>query len=237
MHRFFIEEENGQINNLDIVHHLTRVLRSNVGDEIILCYKEECFVAKLTMINKNNIQYDKLSKVRPKTKYNIDVLQGMPKSGKIEDIIKNNTHLGVDKLIITNFVRSVGSIKNFENKISRFDKIINQAAMLSHRDKLMELSFVKSIKNLNYKEYDLILLADEEAKDHYTQNIKLDHRVLLIIGPEGGISEEERIFFKELGAKLITLGDYILPTELASLSAVSQIVGLKQNNKDKHFDK
>src|SRR5690554_624716 len=189
MHRFFIEEENGQINNLDIVHHLTRVLRSNVGDEIILCYKEECFVAKLTMINKNNIQYDKLSKVRPKTKYNIDVLQGMPKSGKIEDIIKNNTHLGVDKLIITNFVRSVGSIKNFENKISRFDKIINQAAMLSHRDKLMELSFVKSIKNLNYKEYDLILLADEEAKDHYTQNIKLDHRVLLIIGPEGGISE------------------------------------------------
>lgn len=237
MHRFFIEEDNGNISNLDIIHHLTRVLRSNIGDEVILCHNNECFVAKLTMISKNDIQYDKLFKVKPKTKYYIDVLQGMPKSGKIEDIIKNNTHLGVDKLIVANFIRSVGSIKNFENKISRYEKIISQAAMLSHRDQLMELEFAESIKDITYNEYDLILLADEEATDYYKQNIKLNHKVLLIIGPEGGISQEERSFFKEVNAKLITLGDYILPTELASLSAVSQIVHLKENNKDKDFDK
>jgi len=52
-------------------------------------------------------------------------------------------------------------------------------------------------------------------------NLDIFKKYAVIIGPEGGISDQERIFFKSLDATFISLGQYILPTEAASLSILS----------------
>ena len=49
-------------------------------------------------------------------------------------------------------------------------------------------------------------------------------KVLLIIGPEGGFSQEEFNFFKNKSLPLISLGDLILKAETATIVAIGDVV-------------
>ena len=77
--------------------------------------------------------------------------------------------------------------------------------------------------------YDIILLAYENEKSNTikTELEKLDKtknlQIGVVIGPEGGLSEEEVQRLIDSGAKCITLGKRILRTETASLVILSDI--------------
>ena len=85
-------------------------------------------------------------------------------------------------------------------------------------EKVLELSFDK-----------ILVLAERSTdislKKYLTQNpIKKGEKVLLIIGPEGGFSQEEFNFFKNKSLPLISLGDLILKAETATIVAIGDVV-------------
>ena len=81
---------------------------------------------------------------------------------------------------------------------------------------------IKNICNLIDK-YDIVLLAYENEKNNKLKNelTKLKNKenlkIGVIIGPEGGLEEQEVEILKEAGAKVITLGNRILRTETVAL--------------------
>ncbi len=94
----------------------------------------------------------------------------------------------------------------------------------------MQLTFAERLSAINWQAFDHILLADEEAKDLEIQAVVDDthSRIAVVIGPEGGIDAKERAYFKSLKATLISLGAFIIPTELAHITALNALYHMKR---------
>lgn len=115
-------------------------------------------------------------------------------------------------------LRSVARLgKNDSKKQERLSRIALEAAKQSGRAHVPEVrgavSFEKALKRLKEEPFDLILVAWEEehalplskAVEKYRQSHDELKRVLIVIGPEGGIDEAEQQRLATLGAQSVTL--------------------------------
>lgn len=226
MQRYFLNELNGLIEG-DDVKHITKVMRMKVADEIIVCANEICYTAKLVELNNNFVKYELLELLANIKQPEITLIQGLPKYSKIDFVVKYATIFGATKIIFTKMHRSEAKINQIEAKVERYLKISKEAAELAHRNNYAKIEFLKDLNKLKFNEFDLVLYADELSKDmainYPIRNINEHSKIALIIGPEGGITNEERIMLKNNSSIPISLGTHILPTEAASLYALSVI--------------
>ena len=105
-------------------------------------------------------------------------------------------------------------------------KIIKEAAEQSYRLTIPHISYLSNSKSICdiINQYDYVLVAyEEEAKHgeishfkHMLKQFKPQDRVLLIFGPEGGLSDEEVSMLKP-HSQLVGLGPRILRSETAPL--------------------
>lgn len=119
-------------------------------------------------------------------------------------------------------------------KLERWNKIAKEAATQSGRQKIPLVEHSVKFKNIieNIEKYDILLLLYEGEQTltlkKALQTAKLKHNIrsiAVIIGPEGGLSEEEVGLLSNYDNVLkVTLGKRILRTETAGFSAVSMIV-------------
>ncbi|BCR35536.1 RsmE family RNA methyltransferase [Mariniplasma anaerobium] len=226
--RYFLTKndfENKSITT-DDKHHILKVMRMRSNDFIEVCYLKTCYLAKLS-INEQQISYEIIDTLAQRRSVDVTLIQGLPKGNKIDIISKYATMFGVSKMLFVQMDRSIAKEKNSDNKIRRLNLITKEAAELAHRFDIPEIAFFKSLKDIDFKTFDLILLADENEKtimlNTVVKTTDLDKKIALIIGPEGGISDSERVFFNQKNAHIISLGDNILPTEIAAIYALSYI--------------
>ena len=145
----------------------------------------------------------------------------------MELIIQKSVELGADEITPVEMKRSVVKIdeKSKQKKIERWQKISEVAAKQSGRDIVPKINNIVNIKNICnlINKYDIVLLAYENEKNNKLKNelTKLKNKenlkIGVIIGPEGGLEEQEVKILKEAGAKVITLGNRILRTETVAL--------------------
>ncbi len=121
--------------------------------------------------------------------------------------------------------------KDKSKKIERWKKIAEVAAKQSLRNDILKIEDILSFKSmiLNLKNYDLVILAYEKEQDiklkDVLRNMSKDIRnIAVIIGPEGGIDEEEATLLVNNGANQITLGKRILRTETAPVAISAMIM-------------
>jgi 16S rRNA (uracil1498-N3)-methyltransferase len=207
-------------------HHILKVMRMKSNDLIEVCYLKKCYAAKL-IINEQSINYEIVKELVKRRSADVTLIQGLPKGNKIDFISKYATMFGVSNIFFVQMDRSIAKEKNSENKIKRLHLIAKEAAELSHRFDIPDIRFFKSLKDIDFNIFDLILLADENEKNFMIQDVinkqNLDKKIALIIGPEGGITDNERAFFNQKKAYIISLGDNILTTEIASIYPLSYI--------------
>ncbi len=230
MQRYFLTKDTGKIEDKDDVFHMTKVMRMKTGDQVIVCFNDECYKATLT-IEDQTVFYQKEDQLENKTIYDITLIQGLPKGNKTEELVKSNTIFGIKTIYLTEMKRSIAKLKNDENKLLRYQKIAKEAAELAHRQNIPSIEFKKSLKQIDYTLFDHVILAYEDEKKTYLNDLNINlekEKIAIIIGPEGGIDEEELTFLKTMNAQIISLGEFILPTELASLYALSYFYAKKR---------
>lgn len=221
MQRYFLETKN-KFNESDM-HHIKNVMRMKTGDEVIVCYDKICDIVKLD-ITKNDVEFTIVRTLESKESFNITLFQGLPKGPKIETTIKYASMFGANSIVITEMERSISKLSHVSNKLKRFEAIAKEASELAHRNNVPDISFLSSIKNIKKDDFDVIVLADEDQKQLTIEDLKINDKSLkiaLIIGPEGGISSNERTYLDSIGAKIITLGHNILSSEIASVAFLS----------------
>ena len=113
------------------------------------------------------------------------------------------------------------------------EKVALGAAEQSRRQLIPKIQLFDQFSRLTeqFSDFDQVLVAYEEsAKMGETSMFKqaltelsANQKVLIIFGPEGGISPDEIAKFENLGAKMIGLGPRILRAETAPLYALSSI--------------
>ncbi|MBP5408515.1 MAG: RNA methyltransferase, partial [Bacilli bacterium] len=161
---------------------------------------------------------------------NVSIAHGLVKRDKQEEVIRRLVEIGAYEYIPVNMARSVIKLKksdyHFEN--DRLNRIVKEASEQSHRNNFLKLADVIDFKDLvnNFKNYDLVLYADANKKDDLALRdlLKLEDKrnILVLIGPEGGFSEEEHnLLLNNDLVHTISLGKRILRTETAPLVIMS----------------
>ncbi len=239
MRRFFTDLENingGKARIIEDASHITKVLRMNVGDEIIVFDGSGFeYMARLESINQKECIAEILSKAKSEAEPDIKVsiFQGVPKSGKMETIVQKVVELGVWEIIPVMMDRCVVRFdeKGKKEKTKRWNKVAVEAAKQCGRGylpKVLEpVSFecaVEMMKNLDLPlmPYEVLGHSGEKGLKELLKGF-CGCSVGVIIGPEGGFSDKEAEIAK--GAKIhqIGLGKRILRTETVA-SAIASII-------------
>ena len=235
MQRYFISEKEYMEGIIlsDDVFHIVKVMRNKVGDLIEICYDNKAYLAKITNLTNELVNFEIVEQLSNKkqNKPNITLVQGLAKGDKNDDIIKHSTELGVDEIILLQMKRSIVKIEanKVDAKLNRYKKIAKEASEQSHRNSIPEVKLITNLNNIDFNNYDLKLLLDEEeAKKidgRLLRNIDFNDvkNVIFVIGPEGGIDDKERLYFIEKGFIPVSIGNNILRTETASLAFLAMM--------------
>jgi 16S rRNA (uracil1498-N3)-methyltransferase len=129
---------------------------------------------------------------------------------------------------------------NFEKKVTRLQKIADEAVKQCKRDRIPEVSsaldFNGMMWDLAHEDYDAILIPYENKKGYtmkdalrFTDEIRLKRgdNIALVIGPEGGFDDDEIEMIQDefdRKAQVVTLGKIIMRTETAGIAALSMIM-------------
>ncbi len=242
MQRYFLNEPYKEENPIQIkgddFHHITRVMRMDVKDFVYVVFADKKSAkAKIETITSDAVevtivQWETVEKELP---INVSIASGLPKGDKLELIIQKGTELGAHRFIPFNADRSIvkWDEKKAGKKVERWKKIAKEAAEQSHRQYLPEVDIPISFKQLMIlsKSFDYVLLAyEEESRLGEVQNlvktlqsIQAQQSLLIIFGPEGGLSDSEVQECLTNGIVPCGLGPRILRTETAPLYALSAI--------------
>ena len=194
------------------------------------------YLCEINKIEKEEIECNILENLRSnvETDIKVTIFQGLPKADKMEYIIQKSVELGAYDITPVEMKRCIVKLneKDKEKKIQRWQKIAEVAAKQCKRDiipKINNITNVKLICNI-IQNYDIILVAYEKEKERTLKSelkkIKEYNQknIGIIIGPEGGLDEDDVKLLEESGAKVITLGNRILRTETVALNVLSNIM-------------
>jgi 16S rRNA (uracil1498-N3)-methyltransferase len=236
LQRYFITQEQLNGNKVSIngedARHIHRVMRMDIGDKVICTISDHrsalCELVEITneTVLANVVEWLEEQKELP---IQITIAQGLPKGDKLELIVQKSTELGAHAFLPFKAERSIvkWDDKKVVKKVERLEKITKEAAEQSHRTIIPTCFDPVSFKGLleKSKEYDFTIFAYEEAAKNNEQNnlvevfnqAKHGASILVVIGPEGGISDNEASILIEHGFIPCGLGPRILRTETASL--------------------
>lgn len=242
MQRYFVEES---VLVEDIVtlpeedaRHITKVMRMKNQDTIVCCFPEgRSALCSLIDVSGDVLQAKVVEWLEEEHELPIQVTiaSGLPKGDKLEYITQKGTELGMYKLLPLKASRSIvkWDEKKEDKKIARLEKIAKEAAEQSYRNIIPKIDSPVSLKELiaKSKEYDHCIIAYEEtAKENEHGMLKevfsqIEHgdSLLVVFGPEGGLSEEEVSNLEDAGFVCCSLGARILRTETAPLYLLSAV--------------
>ena len=163
----------------------------------------------------------------------ITLAQSLPKGRKMDYIVEKASELGATSIIPFFSIRSVPRLTPAQGlvKQKRWQKVALEAARKSHAGGIPEVEEVLSFNNLlcRAEEQNLKMIFWEEEKGRHLKQMlqeksKGQNRdFFLVVGPEGGFSQEEIILAASRGFTSVSLGPQILKVETAALAILSII--------------
>lgn len=209
--------------------HLHAVLRAKVGDVFYAVDGGgKKYRAIVEEIAKSGIRgrITSITRLDNEPFYQITLAHGICRPNKMDEIVEKGTELGINSFIF--YYSDKGYAKMLENssperKISRLNRIIRAAVKQSKRTVIPQVGeFVSLHEILRRKnDYDLSLFAiqHENARtlDCYLDRSRDIKRILLLVGPESGYSEDEEAACLGSGILPVSLGPRRLRTETAGI--------------------
>ena len=213
----------------DKSRHLATVLRCAEGDEIsVIDGKGRSYLARVTAILKKSVHVDILREVHTDTepKVNILLCPAVLKGDKTDYVMQKATELGVKEIVplITERCQVRES-----RRTARWHKIAEEAAEqcgravipVIHEPAAFEDFLKQAVSGSEYA--GLIFMEDGglPPDEALARTGRVNHRILVLIGPEGGFSPSEAVMAEQAGFCRATLGAGILRADTAAVAAVA----------------
>lgn len=200
-------------------HHLSKVMRLTAGETVELFNGAGVVAsAEVREITKRAVTLAIQSRnTYPPPTSRVTLAVAVPKGDRFDWLVEKATELGVTRLIPLRTVRGV--VDPRESKLDRLRQVVIEASKQSRRPWLMELTairdFAEWIPTATYA-----VLADPSGTTQAAVANKVTARdeIALIVGPEGGWTDEERSLASNSGAQIVSMGETILRTETAAIA-------------------
>lgn len=223
-----IEDEKAVISGADF-RHMVKALRLGVGDEVTLFGEDSReFYGVISSVGSRELTVDitgsRLISADPVI--DITILQGLPKGEKMDYIVEKATELGAARIVPVVTERS--QVRK-TGKHQRWERIALEASKQCGRTKptVIEdtLEFKEALLYKDKSDLAIILHAGSSLsmKEFIRNTLQDAKNIIVLIGPEGGFSQNEVLLAIEMGFTSLGLGPRILRTETASLAALSII--------------
>jgi len=196
------------------------------NEKIEVCVNNTCYLAEIKSVGET-VLIDYLTELpSTRSKVKITLIQGLGKQDKQEIVSKYATEFGVSEIIFVPMKRSIVQYddKVLDKKMERFQKIALEAARLSHRDDVPNLRYERDLTKLSFSQKHKWIAYENNKNESFFQivsEVETLDEVVILVGPEGGIDEQEIAYLCAHGFKTVGLGKRILQTEIASLYALS----------------
>ena len=215
--------------NSEDANHAIKVLRIEVGEIFRVSDGNGGWAnVQVTEVTKRSLETTVLEVGRQEPlEIQFTVVQALPKSDRAKEAVELLTEAGADVIVPWLANRSISRTE----VISKFATTAREASKQSRRLFIPQLHETVKEKGV----IELIKTADLALVFHESAQVKLSEiitpqtkakNVLIVIGPEGGITEEELAAFAAAGAHVAGLGRPILRSAHAGLSALSAVNSL-----------
>jgi 16S rRNA (uracil1498-N3)-methyltransferase len=236
MPRFFVSKKNIQDDKGTIagqgLRHLRKVLRLRPGDRVTLFdgegWEHEGIVQSYTA-QVGEIKILRSYQPERESSLHVTLAQAVGKGDKMDWVVEKATELGVGAIMPFLSGRTVPKLdrEKMEKRRGRWQKIALSAAEQSGRTRIPEILEMCDFEELVRRPWPgklKILFWEQERCQNLSQfqdEAPHPESLLLVIGPEGGLSADEASQALRHGFKSVRLGKRILRTETAALAALS----------------
>ena len=216
-----------QVLENEEAHHAIKVLRLNTGEvikisdgvgnwvsgPIVEIAKKELFIS---ITERGEIQAAKPELV---------LVQAITKSDRNKEMLELAVEAGVDRIIPWQSERSISKWQSDSEQ--KWQVGIKQSCKQARQVKLPQLMQVMStsevIKSIGEGGFGIVFHEEASTKFSDLTIPNSQSSVYLVIGPEGGVSEQELLSFQNNGSKVVRLGDTVLRSAHAGFAALSAV--------------
>jgi 16S rRNA (uracil1498-N3)-methyltransferase len=203
----------------DDAHHAVRVLRLRPGERVTISDGEGGVAdAVVTVAGPPLVARVEGRRRVERLPPRLCVAQGIPKTGKLEEIVQKLTEVGVDEIVPLRTARSVARLEG-TRKIARLAAIAREASKQSRRAWLPRIGAPVLPGSLPHAGLTLVLHEAASIPMREVLPAGPPARITLVVGPEGGLTDDEVGAFASAGGHTVGLGETILRTETAALVA------------------
>ena len=210
--------------------HLSRVLRTKPGDELVLCDGQGMdYRVTVTDVSGEEIlcRIEQSAPARTEPKLRAEVFIGYSKADKMEWSVQKAVELGA--VAIHPFLSEKGIVKPKKDKSERLQRVADEAAKQSARGILPKVGLPLGFKEMLQRatQAERVLVFHPEGAESLAQAVQGVDHLALVTGPESGFSKAEIALAKEAGCQIVGLGPRILRCETAPLAALAAVMALR----------
>jgi 16S rRNA (uracil1498-N3)-methyltransferase len=214
----------------DEAHHAVAVRRLRVGEQVVLTDGRGTSVRGVVASTGKRVftaVVEEVARHEPPAP-EVVVVQAIPKGDRGELAVEMLTEVGVARIVPWAASRSVAVWKGdrAEKSLGRWRSSAREAAKQARRSWFPDVSEMASTADVValVSEADLAVVLHEDATDPLATVEVPTGRLVVVVGPEGGLTADEVAAFVGAGAVSVRLGSEVLRTSTAGLAAVSALL-------------
>lgn len=212
-------------------HYITKVLRLSNKDKLILFNgKNKIYSATIQEAKKEVVVHvDSLEEQNNESSLSIHLYQGISKGSRMDTVMQKAVELGVTEItpVFTERCEVKLDAKRLESKLEHWQKIIESACEQSIRNTVPVLNTATKLDENTFDNNALTVVLNPYGTSNLKKiNIDSNKQINLLIGPEGGFTEQEIQNAINNGAIDTKLGPRVLRTETAALAAITALQAL-----------
>ena len=228
--RFFVPEirrGRAELTGAD-AEHLVRVLRAETGKVYEISDNRDLYMAEITTARKSQVVFEVTEKLpAPAPSVHVTLVPALIKFDRFEWLVEKATELGVDIILPVEAMRTEhGLAQASQKRLARWEKIAQEASQQSRRARLPRIEPAVRLEISLQVTATVRLFLDEDPQApailrQLPEQRQATDRVALLLGPEGGWTEEERREVLAAGWLPCSLGPTILRAETAAVAGVA----------------
>lgn len=162
--------------------------------------------------------------------FDATLVQCAGKGDKVDEVVRSSTALGVRALVVAESSRSVARIEGERaaRRRERWQAIALDAARQSGRGDVPDIEGPRPLGDVLSALRDrpaTKLCLDPHAAESFADGLPHSATpIVLLVGPEGGLTDDELILADRAGFSRVRLGPFVLRTELAGLAALAALL-------------
>ena len=221
----------------DVAHHATRALRLDSGALIVLFNgRGGEFRAVLRADNRHAFatvqSFDPIERESP---LDLTLIQAWISTDKLDWVVEKAVELGVSRIVLTPSARSVVRVEGERRtrRLAHLRLLIQSACAQCGRNRVPPLEAADTLQAALSLAGSAPLLALLPTAPHaLVQEAASLRAARLLVGPEGGLSDDEIAMAFAAGAAAARLGGRVLRTETAGLAALAALQAVGGDYRD-----